>query len=213
MMEYNEHGETASSQRVSFSISTFKKKELSIIKQCCGFIFGKKGRIYDYTNNIKAFDFNGDGLIVLNEFILMCKKILKKNTFSDDEINSLFLQIDTDNEGKVPIETILIILRGPIDPERLFLINCAFDKLDKDQNGYIDYIEAYEFYTQHAIPDIISGKKTPKQMTKEFLSIFCSSSTRSEKVSWREFHDYYWNLSVVNDVDQRFGNNMYVYIY
>ena len=48
-------------------------------------------------------------------------------------------------------------MRGPMNEEGIY-INCAFNKLDANKDGYIDMKEAASFYSSQGMPEILLGE-------------------------------------------------------
>ncbi len=58
--------------------------------------------------------------------------------FSDAEIKALFGYFDIDKGGEVDYDEFLRVLRGPMNPGRKKIVGQAYNKIDKDKNGYVD---------------------------------------------------------------------------
>jgi len=86
----------------------------------------------------------------------------------------------------------------------------AFNKLDKDGNGWIDITDVRGVYDAKKHPDVLSGKKTEDQILQEFLETFetahsmRNNDTPNYVVTKEEFVEYYNNISASIDDDQYF---------
>jgi Ca2+-binding EF-hand superfamily protein len=92
--------------------------------------------------------------------------------FTDNEIRSLFGYFDYDRSGSVDYDEFLRSLRGPLSPSRRKLIGQAYNKLDRDGNGWVDINDIKGVYSARTHPDVVSGKKTEEQILLEFLETF-----------------------------------------
>ena len=94
------------------------------------------------------------------------------------------------------------------------LIRKAFDKIDIDKSGTLEYSDVKDVYNAKNHPDVRSKKKTEEEIVKDFLETFevhrslsrgDSNSKKSDgKVSFNEFCDYYSNVSASIDDDEYF---------
>lgn len=130
--------------------------------------------------------------------------------FNDSEIKSLFNYFDVDRGGSVDYDEFVRTLRGPMNPSRKRLVAQAYNKLDRDGNGYIDINDIKGVYSAKTHPDVLSGKKTEEQILLEFLETFeTHHSLRNNNapdhiVTKDEFEEYYNNISASIDNDQYF---------
>jgi len=86
---------------------------------------------------------------------------------------------------------------------RAQLVLLAFDILDADKSGFVDMDDIMDKYDAKTNPDVISGKKTEKQVLKEFLDTF-DQGEKDGKVMPDEFCKYYSNVSASVDLDDYF---------
>jgi hypothetical protein len=80
----------------------------------------------------------------------------------------------------------------------------AFDILDTDGGGVVDAIEITSKYDTSKHPDVLSGKKKPKEVLEEFLKTFDVGGEVDGKVTREEFENYYSNISASIDSDRYF---------
>ena len=130
--------------------------------------------------------------------------------FSYTEIKQLFAYFDYDRSNTVDYDEFLRTLRGPMNPARKKLVAQAFNKLDKDGNGWIDVNDIRGVYTAKTHPDVLNGKKTEEQILLEFLETFethhslRNNGAPDHVVTKEEFEEYYNNISASIDNDEYF---------
>lgn len=127
--------------------------------------------------------------------------------FSDSEIRTLYAYFDYDRTGAVDYDEFLRTIRGPMNPSRKKFVGQAYNKLDRDQNGWIDLNDIKGVYSAKTHPDVLSGRKTEEQILLEFLETFeAHHSLRNNNapdhvVTKEEFEEYYCNISCSIDND------------
>jgi Ca2+-binding EF-hand superfamily protein len=130
--------------------------------------------------------------------------------FNDGEIKSLYAYFDIDRSGSVDYDEFLRVLRGPMNPNRKKFALQAYNKLDKDGNGYIDINDIKGVYSAKTHPDVTSGKKSEEQILLEFLETFethhslRNNGAPDHVVTKEEFEEYYNNISASIDDDAYF---------
>ncbi len=92
--------------------------------------------------------------------------LIKKN------LDKLFKLFDVDNSGSVSHQEFLRTIVGEMNPTRAQLVEKVFHKLDRDKNGYIDSSDIICLYDTSKHPDVVSRKKSPKQILAQFLDTF-----------------------------------------
>lgn len=86
----------------------------------------------------------------------------------------------------------------------------AFEKLDKDNSGFIELSDIKGLYKADRHPDVIKGKRTEDQVLVEFLETFethhntLNNSTCDGQVTLEEWIEYYRNISSSIDDDDYF---------
>merc|ERR1711871_1312705 len=123
---------------------------------------------------------------------------------SEDDCHALFVHFDTDCSGDIDFEEFLQGLRGDLSARRQNLINMAFDVIDKDGNGVLEPDDLIDVYDASKHPDVLSGKKTPDEILREFLDTFDVGGEVDGKVTRQEFMNYYHNLSASIDNEDYF---------
>lgn len=91
------------------------------------------------------------------------------------------------------------------------LVEQAFNILDMDKSGYIEFDEIKELYNAKNHPDVKQGKRTEDDVLMEFLESFENTynflhGTQNDgKVSLEEFIEYYENVSMsIDDVKSEY---------
>jgi Ca2+-binding EF-hand superfamily protein len=160
-----------------------------IIDKLKGEIRGRGGNGFiALQRKFKIMDDDGSKSLDLSEF----KKALKEMNMglNDKEMRMLFDHFDTDHGGSVNFEEFIQGVRDPLTPRRQALVLQAFTVIDKDGSGVVDAEEIASMYDASAHPDVIAGKKTPKQVMNEL-----NFSTYEELYSWSvgsETRSLYW---------------------
>ena len=88
----------------------------------------------------------------------------------------------------------------------------AFDKMDKNCNGFLEVDDIRDAFNGRKHPDVLSGKKTEDEVLAEYLDTFeyhftllNNSSTKDRKISLEEFYEYYNYVSMSIDSDEYFS--------
>jgi len=86
----------------------------------------------------------------------------------------------------------------------------AFDKLDANKNGIIEIDDIKGVYNAKFHPEVKAGKKTEEEVLFEFLDTFemhhsiKNPNEKDRKINFKEFVEYYNNVSASIDNDQYF---------
>jgi hypothetical protein len=75
--------------------------------------------------------------------------------------------------------------------------------MDADKNGFIEIDDIVGKYDASHHPDVVSGRKTSRDVLKEFLDTF-DAGEKDGKVTPQEFMRYYGNVSASIDEDDYF---------
>mmetsp|Transcript_12643 Transcript_12643/g.23060 ORF Transcript_12643/g.23060 Transcript_12643/m.23060 type:complete len:2081 (+) Transcript_12643:183-6425(+) len=145
------------------------------------------------SRKFRIMDDSGDGELQFREF----KKAMKEMEFdlNDKDLHKVFDHFDADGGGSVSYEEFIQGVRDPLSERRINLINMAFDIIDKDGSGVIEAHEVAGSYDASKHPEVISGKKTAKQVLEEFLNTFDVGGIVDGAVTKQEFTNYYHNIS------------------
>jgi len=153
------------------------------------------------ARKFRIVDDDGSGTLEISEF-QKCMKECQVG-FTDAETKEVFKFFDADGGGTITYDEFLGGLRGELNLRRAQLVLLAFDILDADKGGFVDIDDIADKYNAKTNPDVMSGKKTEKQVLKEFLDTF-DSGDKDGKVYPDEFCKYYSNVSASVDLDDYF---------
>jgi len=106
----------------------------------------------------RIMDDNGSRTLDLYEFTKAMKDFMLG--FSDTEIRSLYNYFDYDRCGSISYDEFLRTIRGVMNPGRKKLVQQAFNKMDRDGNGWLDFNDIKGVYTAKSHPDVLAGRKT-----------------------------------------------------
>ena len=96
-------------------------------------------------------------------------------------------------------------------PQRQKIVLQAYNRLDRDKNGYIDINDIRGVYNAKLHPAVKMGKKTEEQILQEFLETFETAHAMRNNdapnhiVTKEEFIEYYNNISASIDDDAYFN--------
>jgi len=88
---------------------------------------------------------------------------------AQNNFEKLFKLFDIENTGSISHEELYKTLIGEMSPSREELVEKAFHKLDQDKNGYIDTVDIIKVYDASKHPEVISKKKSAKELLALFL--------------------------------------------
>ena len=120
---------------------------------------------------------------------------------NDDEINTLFVELDSDKNGNINYQEFLKCIIEEMNERRKRIILQAFKSLDKKGKGAIELDDIREAYNAKMHPDVLSGKITEEEALAEFLDTFeyqfslLNDEKVDSKVNFEDFMDYYNNIS------------------
>eukprot|EP01038_Epipyxis_sp_PR26KG_P004385 gene4385-6201_t len=123
---------------------------------------------------------------------------------NDTELRMLFEHFDTDNSKSIDFEEFIQGVRDPLNDKRLRLVQMAFARIDKDGSGEVDAEEIAQTYDPSKHPEVLSGRKTAKQILSEFLDTFDVGGVKDGVVTRQEFVNYYTNLGANIDNEDYF---------
>lgn len=129
---------------------------------------------------------------------------------SGEEARELFDIFDINGDGKISYDELMRSVVGEMNNYRKALVKRAFEKLDRNGNGVVELDDIKGFYNAKMHPDVRSGKKTEDDVLTEFLDTFQlhhalkNPNERDSQITYKEFIEYYNNVSASIDNDQYF---------
>ncbi len=130
---------------------------------------------------------------------------LKENghTLSPSEFERVFKYFDKNNDGKITYDEFLSALRGELNTRRKGLVDLAYNKLDRDGSGVVDFNDLVETYNVEFHPQFKSGEKSKKEIIEDFMKQW-DTVTKDGKVTREEFYVYFQDISASIDDDDYF---------
>lgn len=161
---------------------------------------GARG-IIGLGRKFKIADDDRSGELSLAEFTKVINE--HKLNWTQEQIALVFNYFDSDNSKHISYDEFIVAIRGELNDRRKQLVLQAFAILDKDKSGVLEVSDVTGVYDASKHPDVISGKKTEKEILAEFLDTF-DSIDKDGKVTPDEFIKYYSNVSSSIDDDDYF---------
>jgi calcyphosin len=87
---------------------------------------------------------------------------------------------------------------------RIGLIKKAYQKLDANSDGTVKLDDIAKLYDVSKNPDVISGRKNPMEVYKEFMKLW-DTQVADGIVTFEEFLDYFKDISASIDMDDYFA--------
>lgn len=157
-------------------------------------------------------DDDNSRIISRAEFEKACRDF--KTDMSSEDVGTLFGAFDVNKDGVIQYEEFLRILRGELNDYRKSLVQKAFQKLDRNGNGFVELEDIVGVYNASKHPAVLEGRKTSEQVMGEFLETFEThhnlmfQGKNDQKITFEEFAEYYANVSMSIDEDLYFGAMM-----
>ena len=159
-------------------------------------------------------DENGDKKIAFNEF----EKMFKRYRFilSQVEINNLFNYFDKDGSGFIDYGEFVNGIVGDLSEFRKDILKLVFEKLDKEETGFITVGQLRECYNPREHPLVRQGKRTEDEILGDFIDIleyhFTLLNEKNDenvdvneiKIDFDDFCDFYKTISVCIEEDKYF---------
>ena len=149
------------------------------------------------------------GTINFENFI-SCLNEAKIN-YNKKNIIDLYQLLDIYNQNKVSIVEILSLLRGDLKTIRREVIIKIFAYIDSERKNYIEIDKLKRIFNPNNHPDVISGKKNPDEVYKEFifsLNNFIIYKGINNKISFDDFIEFFSGISATFENDLIFNNMM-----
>jgi Ca2+-binding EF-hand superfamily protein len=153
----------------------------------------------------KILDNNGNREIDFNELFWGLKDFGIQMT--QEQGDDLLQAFDTDGSGTVNFNEFLRLLRGEINDFRVSYIKKAYQKLDANSDGTVRLDDIAKLYDVSRHPDVINGRKDPKEVYLEFMKLWDTQVADGE-VTFQEFLEYYRDVSASIDSDEYFAAMM-----
>ncbi len=180
--KFNEISDTKMVNKFINNLKTYKK--VSIIQETAlAYLvhnFSQREDIVNAGRLFNQFDLQTDGKITKEELTKALKARLPKDKDIKKHIDSIFNNLDADNNGFIEYEE---FIRAAIDKETLLdegILRFAFRYFDKDNSGIIEFQEVKEMFEKN-----LSGEKGVEEALKKIVSEVDVNS--DGKISFEEF--------------------------
>lgn len=166
---------------------------------------GTKGA-FGLERQFHIFDLDESGDLSRDEF----KKAVNDYKLEMDErdLNNLFKMFDKNNDGKISYHEFIVTIIGRMNEFRKNMVIRAFENLDIEEKGVVDFEYVKNNYRASMHPDVRLGKKTEDEEFNEFVSTFTghhnSYGGPEAKVTKDEFVEYYTKISAAIESDSHF---------
>ena len=159
-------------------------------------------------------DENSDKKISFAEFEKMFKRY--RFNLSEIEVNNLFNYFDKDKSGFIDYSEFLNGIIGELNEFRKNILKQVFDKLDKNEMGFITVKILRDSYDPKGHPLVRQGKRSEDEILGEFIDIleyhFNLLNEKNEenldineiKIDFDEFCEFYKTISVSVEEDKYF---------
>lgn len=175
------------------------------VKQRILQLAGKNAGIRSVTRILRQMD--EDGNKMLNASELKEGMLAFGVTVSPPELELLMRHFDRDGSGRITVDEFLRGLRGSMTRPRRRLVRLAWDQLVShlQLDGPDDAVSLAAlagFYDVSQNPRVADGSLSPEDAMRQFMAHWDKNG--DDTVEWREFLDYYKDLSAGVDSDDYF---------
>ena len=188
------------SKKVNKENDQKKLKSKEIIEKLRNIISRRGSRgIMSIRREFMIADNENNKTVNINAFKKFCHDY--RIGLNDDEINTLFSELDSDKTGNINYQEFLKDIIDDMNERRKRIILQAFKSLDKKGKGTIELDDIREAYNAKMHPDVLNGKITEEEALAEFLDTFeyqfslLNDEKIDSKITFEEFMDYYNNIS------------------
>ena len=119
----------------------------------------------------------------------------------DDAFAHVVRAFDRDNNG-ISVTEFLSTLRGHLNDRRRQLVQLAYQQLDKDGSGVVEFKEIAGIYDATRHPEVLAGRLSVEDVLLEFIKSWDRDG--DGRITLLEFLDYYKDLSCSIDNDDYF---------
>jgi len=165
---------------------------------------GKNAGVRAVTRILRQMD--DDGSNTLSAYELKEGLITYGVMTSGSEVATLMKYFDRDGSGRITIDEFLRGLRGNMSRHRRALVRMAWDQLvaHMQMDGPGDTLTLADFANFYipSSPEVLDGLKSVEEALREFLQLWDKNG--DDRVDWREFLDYYRDLSAGIEHDDYF---------
>jgi len=118
------------------------------------------------------------------------------------DMDKLLKYFDRDGSGRISVEEFLRGVKGTMPKRRIKLVRQAFGLLDKTGDGIVNVEDFRQAYDTSEHPEVIAGRMTQDEALEDFMEVF--EQQVDGIIEWREFLDYYKDISAGIDLDDYF---------
>lgn len=149
----------------------------------------------------RRMDNNGDKKLDRYEFQWGLKET--GHDVTPSEFERVFKYFDKNNNGQINYDEFLVALRGDLNQRRQNLVDMAFAKLDRTNDGVVTVADLVDTYNVEFHPKFKSGEMSKKDILQDFMKQWDGANQDGKVEKW-EFRDYYRDVSASIDDDDYF---------
>jgi len=150
----------------------------------------------------RRMDDNGKKQLTEKEFLAGLRKT--GMDIKHEEAVAMFNKFNHGNKGRINIEEFLVAVRPPMSNKRKEIMEEAFKKIDKTQDGVITLDDLKHVFNVKRHPLYVAGKESEETIRQRFLTHFEQDATKAGHVTHEEFFNFYSALSATIDEDGYF---------
>ena len=151
----------------------------------------------------RAIDDDGNKKISYEEWVDGLKEYNVRG-FSDEEALKMAKMFDTDKDGTINFDELLMALRPPMNEKRLAVIADAWNIIDENGDGVLTVADVVGKYDVSRHPKFVSGEKTKEELLAKFLEKYDTPGDGDALIEQSEFVNYYAGVSASMDNDDHF---------
>ena len=137
--------------------------------------------LFSFQRKLSLYDLKHQGLVTLDNFINISQAYTMN--LSLDESKVIFDLFDKDKKGVINYNELMQTIVGPVNQNRLTIIEKVFNNFNKDNNGKVSINEMKYSFNPSGHPDVINGKKSEEEILGEFLDNLESFKEYSENLT------------------------------